>query len=180
MSEIEFVLVAFSIMLALAFAKLIQGILRGATSAGRYWIHIGWCVHRLCGAVLYFWAFKALLDTIDEFTFYLFISAIFSPALFYAQALLLCPEQPESVQDWKQYFEKIRIPFFVIYIVIMLGNLNAVTALGVAIPLFGFVLQFLTGVIGIVSSNERVHAGLVVVNFVALFAAIGLPIMNSV
>ena len=42
MSETEFVLVAFWIMLALAlaFAKLMQGIVRGATCEGRYWIHL--------------------------------------------------------------------------------------------------------------------------------------------
>jgi len=179
MNETEFVFVAFSIMLALAFAKLVQGLVRGATSEGRYWIHLAWTIHRLMAALLYFWAFKTLLGRIGGFNLYEFTSVIFSPMLFYAQALILCPEQPADVEDWRAYFEKIRKPFFALYLVIMLGNVNTVVTLDIAIPLAGFLVQLVTGIVGIYSANEKVHGALVSINFLSFALAIALPIMMS-
>ena len=180
MSETEFVLVAFSIMLALAFAKLMQGLVRGATCEGRYWIHLAWTLHRLIGAFLYFWAFKTLLDRIGGFTFYEFTSVIFSPMLFYAQALLLCPEQPAEVKDWRNYFEEIRKPFFALYLAIMLGNINIVVTLDIDIPVAAFLVQLVTGIVGMYSSNEKVHGALVSINFLSIGLGIALPIMMSI
>jgi hypothetical protein len=178
MSETEFLLVAFSIMISLAFAKLLQGLVWGSICAGWYGVHLAWTTHRLMGALLYFWAFKILLDLPENFTFFQYISIIFSPMLFYAQALLLCSEQPDAVKDWKSHFHKIRRPFFILYLAIMLGNINLIIVFDIPFPLIGFVVQIVSGVMGILFLNEYVHKILVSVNLLALGIGVALPLLR--
>ena len=84
------------------------------------------------------------------------------------------------MKDWRNYFEEIRKPFFALYLAIMLGNINIVVTLDIDIPVAAFLVQLVTGIVGMYSSNEKVHGALVSINFLSIGLGIALPIMMSI
>ena len=99
MSEFEFLFTGISIVLALAIARLLEGLRDSFDPTRRFWIHYLWVVNRLMIALAIFWS---LFDdrARTDMTFVSFLSLVTPPSILFLQASALVTAHPEKVSDW--------------------------------------------------------------------------------
>ena len=108
-----------------------------------------------------------------------FVLVLASPGLIYFNACTLIPENPASVESWRDYFLSVRKRYFVGVTCWALA-LATISTVALAMPLLhqGRGVQaglLLGGVVGAISESHRVQAG-VAVFLLALTALIALAL----
>jgi hypothetical protein len=179
MTQFEFISVAVSIVLALSAARLLNALPHILTPGRRYWVHALWSV-TLLGMHLGFWWAIWIYREIDPWTFRSFAAVMLTPACMYLTVSTLVSESPATIGSWRTHFYAKHRGFFSLYLAtlfsillrqfIVLGSATAPFVEGVpslAVPVL-FVAS-LVPVIGIVATNERIHALLVVISAVFTF-----------
>ena len=176
MSEIEFILIGISMVLAIALGKLVEGVVELSGDKSRYWLHCGWVLSRIIAVILYFWTFRAAVSgEVDvDWTFGAFLVAMAGPVTTLMQAHLLLTRNTESFPDWQTHFYSIRRRFFLFGVIQQLTNILAL--LFFVLPMSWLPLILLMGLsfAGMVWSNARLHA-LIVCTYLAV-QAVGLAV----
>ena len=102
------------------------------------------------------------------------------PGLIYYGSCALIPENPPSVESWRDYFYSIRRRYFVSFVCLTLAAVSAeIVALGnpVLVPFRGVQAAWLAAAIaGVLSASHRVQAG-IAVWLIAVYVLVGLTIM---
>jgi hypothetical protein len=180
MTHFEFISVAVSIVLALSVARLLSALPHVLTPGRRYWIHALWSV-ALLFAHLDFWWTIWIYREIDPWTFTGFAVVMLTPALLFLAASSLVSDSPATIESWRTHFYARHRLFFSLYFatvcsiplrqLIVLGDasflphVEGLPALPVAsLMLVGLAIP----VLGIITTNERAHA------FLVLFSATGI------
>ena len=180
MSEFEFLFTGISIVLALAVARLLEGLRDCFDRTRRFWIHYLWVVNRLMVALASFWS---LFDDRGrtDMSFLLFQSLVTAPAILFLQASALITAHPEAVPDWNDHFWTVRRWFFGSNLLMSLGGPFALAYLGAAgVGYFApLAAAILLSIIGYSTSNERVHGVLVVVSILIAGANLGRVAMDG-
>jgi len=91
MSELEFIMVAVSILLALSLTRLLDSAYVNICGRGD-WLLSAWLVNRLAALILVFWSFRTLLEYERVISFYEFLIIFASPVLIFFQSLVLTPD----------------------------------------------------------------------------------------
>jgi len=162
MSEFEFLFTGVSIVIALAVARLLEGLRDSFDPTRRFWIHYLWVITRLMAALNVFWsAFDDLGRTDNDFV--LFASLITPPAVLFLQANALLTAHPGTVRDWASHFWSVRRWFFGSNVILVLASSFTYTYSGASgFPYAMMGIGLALSVAGYVSSNMRVHGVLVV------------------
>jgi hypothetical protein len=146
MSQLEFLTVCVSILIALVLAKLIEGFYQ-AIEGRLLWVHTVWLLNRFVAALLGLWglspsrgAGETLEQNFDSFTSMILL--MMNPLLMLLSAMLLVSDRPSRVTDWRTHYESIRRPFLVLLIVIIsfnwIGTIRAETPIPYAVFIFMF------------------------------------------
>jgi len=166
-----------SIIFGLALTHLLRGIakqlvMRGAVKT--YWVHQLWTVNVVFVVLALWWGmywWKGLQEWPAGWFFFL---SLYAMVVFLWSAMLYPPELQEGF-DFEQYFFRTRRRFFGLMTLAM--ALDVPETLGkqwwhlrpsaTSYPLFITAL-ILISIVGFLSSNRRVHAGLCVATFVLM------------
>jgi hypothetical protein len=111
MTLFEYLSVAFSIVLSFAAVRLLSGISVCFAPDRRYWPHATWVLFVLLASATVWWNFWSFKDV--QWNFIRFLLTLVVPALIYLQAAALVPDNPATVQSWREHFFAARKRFFV-------------------------------------------------------------------
>lgn len=180
MSQVEVVITGYSIIVALAIARLLDG-LRPAIAAGAmYWVHSLWVVNKLINVLVIYWATWFFIDESVNFAQFLLVLA--PPAIVYLQCDALLSKHPEDVTDWRSYFYANRRFFFIANAILGVALLlQTQFASSEAYPVAVYVLLgllTLVSVIGAISGNPKLHAAIAVIAFLNLTAGFAAQLSN--
>jgi hypothetical protein len=174
MSQFEFISVAVSIVLALSAARLLTALPHILAPGRRYWIHALWSLALLFAHMDFWWTIWAYRE-IDPWSFTGFAVVMLTPALLFLTVTSLVSDDPTTVASWRAHFYAKQRPFFSLYFatvcsipirqLLVLGDASLPRVEG--LPAWPVALMVLVGpampLLGILTSNERVHALIVVV-----------------
>ena len=107
MSMFEFVLTGFTLVLALVITRVLAG-LRWVFAVGRiYWVHAVFVVALLVATSLVWWSLWYQRN--NSWTYLPFaFNLLVGPGIMYFLAVLLIPDQPRRISNWRTYFYNIR------------------------------------------------------------------------
>jgi hypothetical protein len=172
MTQFEFISVAASIVLALSAARLLGAFPHLLAPSRGYWVHALWAVSLLAIHLGFWWAIWTYRE-VDPWTFRGFAAVMLTPALLFMTVSTLVSDSPAAIESWRTHFYARHRIFFSLYTATflsipfrqfaVLGNALAPVAegRGPSTPLL--VGTLLIPLIGIVATNERIHAPLVVI-----------------
>lgn len=104
MTLFEFMSVAFSLVLALALSRGLNGLRSSFLEERRYWPHAIWLVTKLLNAVTYWWWLWAYHDLEAHWTIATFLLYLAIPVGMYLQVDSLVGHHPREILDWKKHF----------------------------------------------------------------------------
>ena len=172
MTQFEFISVAVSIVLGLSAARLLSAVPYLLAPGRRYWVHVLWSAMLLAGHLGFWWAIWIYRD-VDPWTFSGFAAVMLTPALLYLTVSALVSDRPAMVESWRTHFFARHRVFFSLFLALtgsgplrqfaVLGHVDAPFIQGAVPPMFLVFLIPMIAVTGIVASNERIHALLVLV-----------------
>jgi hypothetical protein len=163
MTLFEYLAIAFSLVFSFAGMRLVGGLPHAVQRRRRYWVHLSIVCFQLLATVMVFWLFWSFRTV--EWTFPTFLLALASPVLLYFNACTIVPENPSAVESWRDYYYSVRTRyFFGLSCWVVAVAIISTVVLGLPLLHPGRAAQaalLAAGVTGVLSSNERVHAGLV-------------------
>lgn len=179
MSLFEFVTVFVSIILALALARNLDALGSALDLERRYWVHATWVVVKLM-TPYGFWTLIWPLRGAEMWSGPMILLLSGVAVLYYLQVIALVTQDARQVTDWRSHYYSYRIRFFGLNATILvlfavfaaMGDPAAVRAgWEYAGPsMAGVILLF--SIVGMVTANPRVHAGIAVI--AALNQALGI------
>jgi hypothetical protein len=110
MTLFEYLSVAVSILLSLGLVRLVTGFRAASESDAKYWIHVFWIAILVGLCLAHWWTSWSFRDA--QWTFITFVLMLSGPAILYFIAMVLVPDDANSVEDWKEYFFKKRVQFY--------------------------------------------------------------------
>ena len=115
MTTFEYLAVFVSIVVGLAVVRLLRGVVAIATGRGLrpYWIHTTWLAFHLIW-LPYFWWFTLNWQTVEAWTFFPFFFLVGFSMIVFAAIAVLVPEKLSDSPDLKQYYFRVRRPFFLL------------------------------------------------------------------
>lgn len=179
MTHFEFISVAVSIVLALSAARLLTALPHVLAPGRRYWIHALWSLALLFAHMDFWWTIWIYRE-IDPWTFTGFAVVMLTPALLFLTVNSLVSDSPTTIASWRAHFYANRRVFFSLYLALVCSiPLRQLTVLGdasapqvEALPGLAVAALMLAGlaipVLGIITTNERAHA------FIVLWSAWGI------
>ena len=173
MSHFEFLTVAFSILIAMAIARLLEGLVHQARTTSGYWIHTCWIVLVLVNALTLWWMLWEL--NANEWTLVTFLTLLAGPALLFAQAALLVPLDPTTINDWRTFYYDNTRAFFLVRAIssvqaIIAGNMLTEVLPDRALIIGPITIAILLG--AAFTKNARYHAAVVLLSVAGAVAAL--------
>lgn len=178
MSVFEHLSVYISIVIGLAVAQLLSGVVRTISNAHSrpYWVHLAWVFNVLC-LITYYWWFTFDWEARTTWTYQLFLFVFGYAMVMYMLALTLVPPADLEHSNYEDFFfSRSRLFFSLLALrwVVDLGD-TALTG-GAEFSAPGFVPIWIVimalYVVGASTKDRRVHAGLAggftLLNFVLL------------
>jgi hypothetical protein len=179
MTHFEFISVGVSIVLALSAARLLAALPHVLAPGRRYWIHSLWSLALLFAHMDFWWTIWIYRE-IDPWTFTGFAVVMLTPALLFLTVSSLVSDDPITIPSWRTHFYASHRVFFSLYLatvcsialrqLIVVGEGSVPQVDGV--PALLVALMFAGGLavpaLGIITTNERAHA------FVVLWCAGGI------
>jgi hypothetical protein len=176
----EHLLVVMSIVVGLAVTQVLKGaaqLYRTRARVRTYWLHWAWTILLVVFSLLLWWTYWSY-RTITDWTFLRFVLYLSPVVVFYLLTSIAFPDPNEGVVDLREFYYANRVGFFGTFAAY--GVMAGVTAMIVrkmpitdASNLFrlGMVVLML---IGMRSTNARVHAALFVTASLLMLAFITL------
>ena len=168
----EYLSVSTSIVLSLSAAQLLGNLREVFDPARRYWVHALWAVQILWIHVNYWWRMWAYRD-VQSWNFVSFATVLLVPGLLFICSSALAPTYSRSVSSWEEHFFTVRPWFFAARSFIVVASGFRAWLLLDSAPLQSLhPIQYLilvASVMGLVSSNRRLHRILAVVTFACTF-----------
>jgi hypothetical protein len=176
----EYLAIAFSLVLSFTALRLVGGLAHTLSGTSRYWVHATQNVAALLMVTVVFWVFWSYREV--QWTYPKFLLALSGPGALYFLATILIPDDPSTVESWREYYFSIRIKLFValgLWVVLTATLSTVVLEMPVAHPARIVQITMLAiAVVGIASKQPRVHAALALA-MLAAFATLGLSIFLS-
>jgi hypothetical protein len=167
-----------SLILSLAVARLLSGLVRFAQHPGRlraWWVHLGWCAWTLL-SVMAFWWWEFRLAAVPQWSFGSYMIVLAYAAAWFVLAALLLPDDVGEYAGFEDYFISRRGWIFgAIAVVFVLDLMDTgikgharFLALGPEY-LVRFVLYLFLCILGWRAGSRRVQAGVML--FALLYQA---------
>lgn len=162
MTLFEYLAIAFSLLFSFSAMRLLAGLAHAVQPGRRYWVHLCFVAWQLVITVMIFWMFWFFRNV--TWNFPTFALVLVSPSLIYFNACTLVPENPASVESWREYFYSVRRRYF-IGVTCWALALVTISTVALRMPMFHpgrsvQVVVLLIGLTGISFSSHRVQAGI--------------------
>jgi hypothetical protein len=163
-------------VLALALARLLEGLYVVSESPRRYWVHTVWLFVKIANVLLLLWNFRLAIDgegALSE-SFFEFVLAMCGAGVLFLQAVALTGLHPSSDDDWDARFFSVRARFFLLNALLVAYGLLETLRANAVPQAIGFSIVLLLSLIGASSSRRRVHAViacLIAINMLLAFFA---------
>lgn len=165
----EYLAIAYGLLFSVAALRILGGLPYAVEKRRRYWVHLAMTLVLLLAVIGAFWTLWSLRDI--RWTFSRFLLVLLIPGILYYLAALAIPENPEHVESWRDHYYTVHGRFFTGFAIWgVVAAVNASVNLGLPLthPSRGVhTTALIFGIIGAASSNPRVHAGIVIVAYVA-------------
>ena len=157
MSEVEFLSVAASIVLALALGKLISSLPYVMDKSRFDWVHLLFVNWALLGGLMQWWRTWDL-HAHELWSFGDFLLVMIPAITFYLSVHVLTSEAPREVASWRAHFSNRYRWFFVATLITLIFSMARQSVLGDGVPnLTGLVLGIAL-IAGAVANNRIVHS----------------------
>jgi hypothetical protein len=160
MSLFEYLAIAYSLVLSFAAVRLVSGLPHAIDVGRRYWVHVAYVCLGLFAALGLFWAHWSTRDL--EWTFVTFVVNLAGPGIVYFLSCTIVPDDPSSVQSWRDYFFSVRRRYFgglCIWAALMVANTTLLLEAPLLHPSRIIQVGLLgLGLAGLSSDNPRFHA----------------------
>ena len=173
MTHFEYLIVAFSILIAMALARLLEGLVHAVRAQSGYWIHSSWLVLVFMNALMLWWVLWELSEA--EWTLYTFLTLLAGPVLIFVQAAVLVPLDPNVINNWRVYFRDNARLFFLVRAVAVIQTVVAGRILTDVLPSRSLILGPLMAAVFVSAAfirNERYQTAVVVFSFLVLAAGV--------
>ena len=164
MTLFEYLAIAFSLLLSFTAMRLLAGLPSAAQPGRRYWVHLTFICAHLAGTVGAFWVYWSFQNA--NWSLLRFVLVLASPGLMYFNACSLIPENPSSVDSWRDYYYSVRRRYFIgviCWVLVAAGAGTVVLEMPLLHPARVVEIAFLLlGTLGAMSASERVHSGLAI------------------
>lgn len=165
MTLFEYVTVAVSIVVSLCVVRLLDGFRFATVPERRYWIHLLWVITKLLNCALYWWGLWAARES-AVWNFASFMWVLLFPGTLYLQCTALVTTTPGDIASWRDHFYGIRRWFFIINLG-LIAHVLVTSSVLLSVPLLDvsrlpIAIVFALNVLGVLSSNPRLHGVLVV------------------
>ena len=185
MGVFEHLSVYISIIIGLAVAQLLGGVVRSLTDSGSrpYWVHLAWVFNVLC-VITYYWWFTFDWEARTEWTYQLFLFVFAYAMVIYVLALTLVPPRDFPHESYEEFFFSRTRVFFSLLAVRWLVDLGDTALTGgeefsqpAFFPIWSAVMALF--IAGAITRDRRAHAGLAGLftfsNLILLFVGGGAP-----
>lgn len=176
MSDVEYIMIGVTIVLAASFLRILEAIYWMAANAESRFdlLTFAWLVNRFIAGIFVFWAYKpGTINSREAYAFVDFLILFIGPVFLYLQSLALASRHPEKVIDWRARFENVRISFFATCTLMALCNYLATVALDrgliVGSAYLGTGFMFF---LGMVFSNRKVQVAIFFVQSFFMVASV--------
>lgn len=182
MSMFEFVLTGFTLVLALVITRILAG-LRWILANNRiYWVH---AIHVVCLLVLTSLVWWVLWFQRDNTWDYLSFAwnLLIGPGIMYFLAVVLVPDQPRRIGNWRTYFYSIRRLLYgslmMMVVAAFIGGI-AFNHLPILHPVqFLFAVALALALTGWFSISARVHGALALMIAAIVLTAVGFASVST-
>lgn len=159
MSMFEFVLTGFTIVLALVITRVLAG-LRWVFAPGRiYWVHAVFVVSLLVATSLVWWSLWYQRNNTWTYLPFAF-NLLVGPGIMYFFAVLLIPDQPRRISNWRTYFFTIRkLLYGSLALMVIAAFIGAIAINGM--PLWHPTQFIMAGTLGLALTGWRAKAHVV-------------------
>jgi len=106
----EYLSIAYSLVFSFALIRLVAGLPLAFDASRRYWVHIVHVCLGVFAALSLFWTHWSSREV--EWTFPAFLLNLAGPGMIYFLSCALIPDEPSSVQSWRDYFFSARRRYF--------------------------------------------------------------------
>ena len=172
MTTFEYLAIAYSLLFSAIALRLVGGLSHVFHRERRYGVHAAFVVMVLFATVQNFWVLLSYQDV--EWTFVRFIGLLAVPGTLYFIASILVPDNPSSIESWREYYFEKRIGFYSGIIGWMLmAFVNTTFTLGMPLASPARLVQLgvlVVGVCGLSSAHPLVHQALAGLMFVMALA----------
>ena len=155
----EYLSIAYSLIFSFAVIRIVGGLRHVFDWNRLYAVHASSVCFVLFGVLALFWAHWSTRDL--DWTFPAFLMNLLGPATFYFAASVIVPDEPASVESWRNYYYSVRVPFYsgiCAYAVIMFSNTTLLLGLPLLHPMRGVQAGILTiGIVGLSTARPGVH-----------------------
>ena len=180
MTLFEYLSVAVSIVLSLALIRLIGGLRAVIESERGHWISTAWISLLIGFCLLHWWSSWSFRGA--DWTFLKFCLMLATPAVLYALATILVPDDAQSVDDWRRYFARKRVPLYVSLVILMLvGILDGPLITGAplfALPRLGATTGLILAILGLALRKPGLDAPIVAL-YVVFFLVSALTLLAA-
>ena len=164
MTLFEYLAIAFGLLYSVAALRVLGGLPAAMARHRRYSLHLVLTFVQLMLIAISFWTFWSLRNV--TWTFRGFLLALLIPGLLYYCAAVLVPENPEQVASWRDHYYRVRRRWYGGFGLWGLAAAASATV-NLGMPLDHparavHVISVALGLAGSLSSNPRVHTGIVV------------------
>ena len=179
-----------SIVVGLGIARILSGfsaLIEARREVELDWVAILWAVNVLGYHLLFWWIVVNNWRFLSEWTFLQFGALFLYGVLIFFCASLILPPHVSTGMELKARFESIRVPFFVLWLLVMCSELldsllkgtdYVLAELG-APYITMWTISVLLSVGGIVTSNRRYHL-IAAISFFTIYAAWTLSTFSTI
>ena len=182
MSLFEFVLTGFTLVLALVITRILAG-LRWVLNLERlYWVHAVFVISILILTSLVWWGLWYQRDSQWSYVSFAY-NLLVGPGIMFYLAVLLVPEIPRRIRDWRVYYYNVRPALYWTFLLFVVALFfGGVFITGVALfdrSQFIMLAGAIVAVVGILSDRHAVHASIAVVLGCLAVVSVGLAVTST-
>lgn len=183
MSQFEFVSMGVSIVIALAVARLLEGLRDTFDPERMYSVHALWVITKLLNSAIIYWG-AWVYGWQEDMDFLDFILLLIPPGVMFIQVHALVTPHPDRVADWAAHYWKIRRLFFNCNLVLVIFSGVNIHFVGqTSFPSPDFIplgIIFVISLLGLISDNPRLHGVMAVIAFLNLSIGFGLRFVGII
>ena len=159
MTFFEYLSIAFSLVLALAVSRGLNGVRSAFMAERRYWPHAIWLFNKLLNAASYWWSLWRYSEADSFWNLFTFLLAIIFPVILYLQMDSLVTHHPREITDWRRHYYSEHKWFFGLNTIQALLATYFLLNIGIPTPahLFGILWTSMTVVLSVVCYRSEEH-----------------------
>ena len=171
----EYIVGAFSLVMALIIARGLTGLRSALMAQRRYWPHATWLFIKLLNPVAFWWvvwAYRGVEAYWNVATFLLYLTFL---SIIYLQIESLVSNNPQQIKNWREHYYAERVWFFSLNALASILMIIIFSHIGIsAEPNYrgiGWSLFIMTySIICVVTENSKVHAVIAVIGLLGILA----------